>query len=345
GTLTIEHTEFFQNGMGNGCNDSGCTHNIYVANIDTLYFRFNWTHDIANDTPDKGHLLKSRAKANYILYNRITGEGGSESYEIELPNGGLAVVLGNLVHKGKAAGNSVLLSWGAEGASNPDKRLFVVNNTFVNELGKGTFIQASGATLVAKNNLFVGTGTPSSSGALSADNLSVSDGGFVDRGAYDYRLKLGSPAIDKAVPAGMADQFSLTAVSEYAQPLGEAKRAGVRDVGAYELPRASDPAVDAGSAGGDAGAPAVDAGASSGAEDAATAAENPDASGSEDAPGDEGEEGADTSDAETKPRESGCSLSPRAASANVASALALLGCVYAWRTRRRTARARRSVDA
>jgi hypothetical protein len=350
GTLTIEHTEFFQNGLGNGCNDSGCTHHVYVANIDTLYFRFNWSHDIASDTPDKGHLLKSRAKANYILYNRISGEEGRESYEIDLPNGGLAVVLGNLLHKGKAAGNAVLLSWGAEGASNPDKRLFVVNNTFVNDLGKGTFIQAPGATLVAKNNLFVGAGTPSSGGALSADNLSVSDAGFVDRNAYDYRLKSGSPALDKAVAAGMADQFSLTAVSEYVHPLGEAKRPSVRDVGAYELARAPESVADAGSAGGDAGAPALDAGASPANDADASTESTPDAtadaSRGDDDPGDESEEDGGMHDAERGPHRSGCSLSPRAAAnTHSASAFALVGCVCIWSARRRAARARRSANA
>jgi hypothetical protein len=353
GTLTIEHTEFFQNGLGNGCNDSGCTHHVYVANIDTLYFRFNWSHDIASDTPDKGHLLKSRAKANYILYNRITGEAGTESYEVELPNGGLAVVLGNLLHKGKAAGNPVLLSWGAEGASNPDKRLFVVNNTFVNDLGKGTFIQATGATLVAKNNLFVGSGMPSSTGALSADNLMVSDGGFVDRAAYDYRLKLGSPAIDKAVPAGMADQFSLTAVSEYVQPLGDAKRAGVRDVGAYELPRMGDPTLDAG-AGSDAGARSPDAAAG----DASTPANgNPDAASS--SPDTASNDASTTRAHEAGPSdvdanadapgpietEGGCTASPGDAGPSWAHVLSWLAVIFSWRWRTRRLAARTSRSA
>jgi hypothetical protein len=261
GALTIEHTEFRGNGLGNGCNDSGCTHNVYVANIDTLTFRFNWSHDIASDTADKGHLLKSRAKANYILYNRISGEGGPNSYEIELPNGGLALVLGNLVQKGKQAGNPTLLSWGAEGASNPDKRLFVVNNTFVNELGKGTFIQAPGAMLSAKNNVFVGAGTLFSGGALSADNLAQDASAFVAPAQLDYHLKQGAAPIGKAVSAGMADQFSLAAISEYSHPVTAAPRASVRDLGAFEYGSATQPAADAGAPAADAGSSRGDAGA------------------------------------------------------------------------------------
>ncbi|HEX7479473.1 MAG TPA: right-handed parallel beta-helix repeat-containing protein [Polyangiales bacterium] len=250
GTVTIEHTEFFGNGRGDGCNGEGCTHNLYIANIDALYFRFNWSHSIATDTPDKGHLLKSRAKANYIQYNRLTGEDGPDSYEIDLPNGGLAVVVGNIIEKGKNAGNPTLLTWGEEGASNPDKRVFVVNNTFVNDLGTGTFIRAPGATLSANNNLFVGAGTVSSSGPLSADNLSGVDPLFVDSAHYDYHLMTGSPAIGKGVAVGAVDTVSLSATSEYVQPVGEAVRASANDLGAFEYGTAASVAADTGATSG-----------------------------------------------------------------------------------------------
>jgi hypothetical protein len=253
GTITIEHSEFFGNGLGDGCNEGGCTHNLYIANIDTLYFRFNWSHSIATDTRDKGHLLKSRAKNNYIEYNRFTGEQGHDSYEVELPNGGLAVVVGNVIQKGRAAGNPTLLSWGAEGASNPDKRLFLSNNTFVNDFGSGTFIAAPGATLRANNNLFVGAGTVVSGGPLSADNLSGVDPLFVARAAHDYHLSSGSPAIGKGVAPAAVDALPLAAVSEYVHPLGKAARPSARDVGAFEYGTTQQPAADGGAATADSG--------------------------------------------------------------------------------------------
>jgi hypothetical protein len=250
GTLTIEHTEFHDNGLGDGCNQGGCTHNVYVGNIDTLYFRFNWSHRIATDTADKGHLLKSRARANYVLYNRLTGEDGFDSYEIDLPNGGLAVVVGNQVEKGSHAGNSTLLSWGEEGATNPDKRVFLVNNTFVNDYGSGKFLGVSGATLSAHNNIFAGAGSLGSPGTLSADNWIGSDPLFIDRVHFDHHLKVGSPAIGLGVEPGMADQFSLVAASEYAHPLGERARASAHDLGAFEYGTSSNgTAQDAGVAG------------------------------------------------------------------------------------------------
>ena len=271
GTLTIEHSEFANNGVGDGCNQGGCTHNLYIANIDTLNFRFNWSHRVATDTSDKGHLLKSRAKNNFILYNRLTGEDGFDSYELNLPNGGLAVLVGNLIQKGPKAGNGTLFSWGEEGATNPDKRVFLSSNTFVNDHSSGTFVSVSGATLSAHNNLFIGAGTPSASGMLSADNL-TGDPLFVDRAQYNYHLLNGSPAIGKAVDPGMADQFSLKPISAYGHPLLEVARSKVEDVGAYEFSQ-QDVAMPgtrpAGGAGGSAGRPAADGGAGAAGQSAA----------------------------------------------------------------------------
>jgi hypothetical protein len=289
GTITIEHSEFFHNGLGDGCNEGGCTHNLYIADVDALYFRFNWSHAIATDTPDKGHLLKSRAKQNYIEYNRLSGEDGFDSYEIDLPNGGLAVIVGNAIEKGEASGNSNMLIWGEEGASNPDMRVFVVNNTFVNDRASGTFISANGAMLTAHNNLFVGGGTPSSGGALSADNLSGVDPKLVDRSHYDYHLMEGSPAIGKAVALMPVDAIALAATSEYVHPLGEAMRESALDVGAFEF--GTNTSAGAGS---DAGAMNVDGGSATPAVDggAASGGAGVHAGGSSGSRGDAGEAGA-----------------------------------------------------
>ena len=50
----------------------------------------------------QGHLLKSRAKESWILYNRLTDEAGTGSAVADFPNGGLVVMIGNILHKGPA---------------------------------------------------------------------------------------------------------------------------------------------------------------------------------------------------------------------------------------------------
>ena len=68
----------------------------------------------------------------------------------------------------------------------------------MNDFGHGTFISvAAGATLTAHDNVFAGTGTPASTGALSSDNLSGQNPMFIDPSMYDYHLMGGSPAIGK----------------------------------------------------------------------------------------------------------------------------------------------------
>jgi hypothetical protein len=243
GTITIEYSELAHNGLGDECDHDGCTHNVYISKTsstvryDKTVFQFNWSHDLASDTADKGHLFKSRSRETDVLYNRITGEAGHDSYEVDIPNGGLGIVVGNAIEKGTDPDNDVLLAFGEEGIDNPQASLYVVSNTFANDFTKGTFVEtASGATFTAHDNIFAGPGTPSSAGALAADNLAGTIASFLFAGAtsFDYHLTTGSPAIGKAVAPGTAGSFALTPAFEYVQPLESVARASDHDVGAFE---------------------------------------------------------------------------------------------------------------
>jgi len=232
-TITIEYSEFAHNGAGDGY-----SHNLYINHVDMLVFRYNWSHDAV-----VGHLLKSRALENHILYNRLTGEaGGSESYEINLPSGGLSFVIGNLVEQPSTTQNGAMLDYLSEPGSgqNPDDRLFVVNNTFVNDRGSGTFVQigaAAATPAVARNNIFYGGGTISTQAGIVDDhNYSGNDALFVDAPNYDYRLLAGAPVIDAGVDAGSGAGQPLAATDEYVHPTAGIARpvVGAVDIGAYE---------------------------------------------------------------------------------------------------------------
>jgi len=88
--ILIESTEFARNGS-----DDGQAHNIYVNHVAMFTLRFSYSHDAIS-----GHLVKSRALENFILYNRLTGESGTASYQVDLPNGGRSYVIGNILEKG-----------------------------------------------------------------------------------------------------------------------------------------------------------------------------------------------------------------------------------------------------
>jgi hypothetical protein len=234
GTLTIEYSTFANNGIGDGF-----THNIYIGQTTpTLVFRHNYSHHAKI-----GHTLKTRAAKNYILYNRIMDEAtGTSSYTIDVPNGGLTYIVGNLLQQGPNTDNSTIVAYGAEGlASGRTHSLYLVHNAIVNERSAGgAFVTAPSGTgtFQSSNNVFVGPGTlysgkvPTTSG-----NVQTSSPAFVDIAAYDYRLTSGSPARDAGAAVGTGDGYSLAPTYEYVHPARRQPRktSAPPDAGAYEF--------------------------------------------------------------------------------------------------------------
>ena len=117
---------------------SALTHLLYVGRIGSLQVRRSRFLQ-----GREGSLLKSRARQSLIVGNQLDdGLDGEASYQIDLPNGGIAHVEGNLLVQSPRAQNSTLLSFGAEGQAWPDSRLTVLGNTFVNHrTAGGVFIR------------------------------------------------------------------------------------------------------------------------------------------------------------------------------------------------------------
>lgn len=239
--ILIEYSEFAHNGYRDGM-----SHNLYIGHSASLTFRFNYSHDSI-----VGHLLKSRSAVNYVLYNRLTDESGTGSYEIDLPNGGTSYVIGNLIEQGTKSQNSTIVTYLEEGVNlmNPGMDLYVINNSIVNDLGSGTFVNigtADTVPAVIKNNIFVGPGTlTNQTGATLANNFSGNPL-FVNQTGFDYHLTSGSPAIDAGGNPGSANGLSLTPVFEYVHPAcgeGRITTGAAIDIGAYEFGGAGTPLV------------------------------------------------------------------------------------------------------
>lgn len=253
--IDIENSEFARNG-GNG----GQSHQIYMSNIRMLIVRGSYFHHGRT-----GHLIKSRAQRNLIIANRITDEtGGSASYEIEFPNGGMNVVLNNLIEQSPSTQNSTILANGLEGAKNPIQQLYIVNNTFVNDLGRGDFIRVrSSGPVQVINNIFVGGGNVLTGNGQLRNNLLAAgaggtprierplfreaeisetgtrtavDAGLLDPEHYDFRLKSTSPAIGGGTDPGAAGPLSLEPAIEYVHSAQTRiiTPAGSIDIGAYQ---------------------------------------------------------------------------------------------------------------
>jgi hypothetical protein len=200
----VEYSEFIN---GGSTLNPGYQHNIYINHIDTLVFRYNFTHDAIAE----GHELKSRANYNFILYNRISNEQSVDSRTIDLPNGGTSVIVGNIIEQGPNSANSNLLGYGLEGLSNPaPHNLWICNNTFINKKTTGSFINiATGTdTLFLKNNILAGakTGGLILGAAIVLDSSynivdnNIAPLGFINANQYDYHLLPNSPAVNAGIP-------------------------------------------------------------------------------------------------------------------------------------------------
>ncbi|OOG51175.1 hypothetical protein [Polaromonas sp. C04] len=156
--LDIDNSEFAYNQRPDGHN-----HNLYVGQIARLSVTGSYFHHA-----HIGHLLKSRAAVSRIVNNRlIDGAGGTASYELEFPNGGMAYVAGNTIAQSAGTENPVLISFGAEGYKWPRNEIDLENNTLVNPLPLGgVFLKvAPGADAIrAVNNRLAGIGTLESAG-------------------------------------------------------------------------------------------------------------------------------------------------------------------------------------
>jgi len=231
--IVIEHSEFAHNGFGDGQ-----SHNIYVANVRSFTLRFSYVHHAL-----VGHNVKSRALRNHITYNRIMDENdGRSSYAVEFPNGGLALVIGNVIQQGPATENPTIVSYGAEGLLHPLNELYFVSNTVVNDRpagGRFLFVRAGADAARIVNNVFSGRGELLSGPGDLRNNVTAAKTDFVDPAGFDYRLKTGAAAIGRGIDPGSAYGFELRPTAEYAHKAQKRTRSssGKFDLGALEYRR------------------------------------------------------------------------------------------------------------
>lgn len=232
----FESCEFSFNGFGDGY-----SHNIYVGSVNSLTMRYCYSHDA-----HVGHLVKSRARFNYLYYNRFTLENGDGSYEVDLPNGGRAYLIGNLIEQGINSQNTGIVSFAAENQNHPEQEIILAHNTIVNNRTSGRFVQFSNGIDLVKmvNNLFLGAGTLLQGTTTQIDttnNLripSLAAGLLTDPANYDYSLSANSPCINAGIQPGEYAGIPLMATSAYLHPMGHTARwysGSAPDVGAYEF--------------------------------------------------------------------------------------------------------------
>ena len=148
-SVTIDHSEFAHNGTGDGL-----SHNIYVGAVASLTITNSYFHDAV-----VGHEIKSRAAVTTITNNIIAdGPNGTASYDIDLPNGGVAKIAGNVIEKGSHASNWYAIHYSGENQFiYSNNSLSVTGNTILNDLpistGVAVLNQAAALGLTTSANI------------------------------------------------------------------------------------------------------------------------------------------------------------------------------------------------
>lgn len=127
-TVTINKSEINNNGVAPSNPMFGFDHNIYAGALTQLTVTNSYIHDAPG-----GDEIKSLALVNVITGNRIQdGPTAPTSYSIDLSDGGMDTISGNVIEKGASAQNENFINFGSEGTY-PNSSLAISGNTIVND--------------------------------------------------------------------------------------------------------------------------------------------------------------------------------------------------------------------
>ena len=233
--LVVERSEFRRNAVDARFQPGDPGHQIYVGLIGRFTLRESYVHQGAF-----GHLVKSRARETRIENNRITDEPpGRSSYEIDLPSGGDAWVIGNLIGQSATTENNTIVSFGAEGYRWPVNGLVFAFNTIVDALPHGGRVLAvrEGATAVdVLDNVVLGNSLQASgTTGRFADNRVARASDFMAPAQGDYRLHAASAIAAPTPDPGEVRGQPVIPAREYLHPRGSRPVApGPRRPGAFQ---------------------------------------------------------------------------------------------------------------
>ncbi len=252
--VMLLNSEFENNGyqLPNDPTHSGYEHHIYIsASADTLWVENCYFHRPRG----QANSLKTRAQRSYILYNLIDEEAtGYGSWELNIAQGGLNVIIGNVIIQGTSGANHGMISYDA--ATNVLEDFYFVNNTVINKyVGANKYFNVTPATGINTykiyNNIF-GSVAAATNTIFSANVPSVLDSshnifapnyltlGFTNPSTNDYSLlPTATLAINTGTNAGTTNTaFSLIpnkAYQSFTTALATRTISGLAiDRGAYE---------------------------------------------------------------------------------------------------------------
>lgn len=121
----------------NGACIKQCAHGVYVGHIALLKIEHSRFYETLI-----AHHIKSRAEKTVLIDNRIEdGPRGTASYEVDVPNGGTLIMIGNTLEKGPRNHNATAaIMIGEEGVTHPTPEILIKDNRFTNDGPPTTFV-------------------------------------------------------------------------------------------------------------------------------------------------------------------------------------------------------------
>ncbi len=155
GEIRIEGSKFVDTRFADGVQGDGITHALYVGYVDRLI-----VSDSEFYNTEVGHHIKSRAKETSIL-NSILDDGvGTASYNIDLPNGGVAVITGNTIIQSAISENPTMINYASHPNLHEAGSMLIEGNTFIDHHGSGTGVwNRIDIVATIKDNSFLGLET------------------------------------------------------------------------------------------------------------------------------------------------------------------------------------------
>lgn len=146
--ILIEDSVFEGNGR------AGRSHGMYITSKQLIVRR---TRVIGSK--DEGHGIKSRAQNTLIEHSVIASLEGNDSYLIDIPNGGNAVLRNNLLVEGANTANWYILAYGMEKQDYPLNNLRLEKNVIITDREGGSKflnLHAEMPAPVLRGNVIVG---------------------------------------------------------------------------------------------------------------------------------------------------------------------------------------------
>jgi hypothetical protein len=147
--LLIEDSLFENNGK------AGRAHGIYVTGGKQLIIR----RTRVLNSKDQGHGIKSRTAITLIENSVVASLEGNDSYLIDIPDGGQAIIRNSLLVEGANTENWHLLTFGPESRKYPENSFTLEKNVIITDREGGSTLFNMGdgmPTPITRGNVVVG---------------------------------------------------------------------------------------------------------------------------------------------------------------------------------------------